>query len=81
MYFVYILLCSDNSLYTGITNNLDKRFQDHLSGKGSAYTRSHKPLNIIYSEKLVDKSSALKREHQIKRWTHQEKVDILKLKL
>ena len=77
MWFIYILLCTDGSLYTGISPNPQKRFQDHKSGKGGAYTRSHLPVRIIYTEKLPDKSSALKREAQIKRWPRYKKVRLL----
>lgn len=81
MYFVYLLLCSDGSFYTGISTNPHQRFLDHKNGKGGAYTRSHKPLKLIYTEKLPDKSSALKREAQIKSWSRQKKIAILKLKV
>ncbi|HWA52465.1 MAG TPA: GIY-YIG nuclease family protein [Patescibacteria group bacterium] len=73
MWFVYILLCQDNSFYTGITNNLSKRFKAHKNGKGAAYTKSHKPVKIIYQEKFPDKSSALKREIEIKKWPKKKK--------
>lgn len=79
MWFIYILLCEDNSLYTGSTNNLEKRFADHQKGKGSKYTRSHKPLKIIYSEKLESKSAALKREIEIKSWSREQKIKHLEL--
>ncbi|OGH20576.1 MAG: hypothetical protein A3D74_01995 [Candidatus Levybacteria bacterium RIFCSPHIGHO2_02_FULL_37_13] len=81
MYYVYILLCSDGSLYTGISNNPDTRFADHKSGKGGKYTRSHKPIRRIYLEELASKSQALKRETQIKGWSRQKKIDILRLKI
>ena len=80
MFYVYILLCSDGSLYTGISNNPQKRFQDHKNGRGGAYTRSHKPIKIIYLEELPDKSSALKRESLIKSWSRQKKIERLNLK-
>ncbi len=76
-YYVYILLCSDDSFYTGITNNLKQRFQDHQKGIGGAYTRSHKPIKIIYTEIVPDKSSALKREAQIKKWSRKQKLHFL----
>ena len=76
MWTVYILLCNDNSYYIGSTNNLEKRFQNHQAGKGGAYTRSHKPLKILYTEKYPDKSTALRREAQLKRWPRSKK-DIL----
>ena len=79
MWSVYILLCSDNSFYTGISNNPKKRFLDHQNGKGGAYTQSHKPIRIIYLEILPDKSSALKRELEIKSWSRKKKIQILKL--
>lgn len=81
MWYVYILLCSDNSLYTGSTNNLEKRFLDHRNGKGGRYTRSHKPLEIIYSEEFSSKSVALKREAEIKRWNRIKKIRDLRLKI
>jgi putative endonuclease len=79
MYFVYILLCSDNSFYTGSTNNVEKRFQDHVSGKGAKYTKSHKPIKIIYQEKFNTKSDALKREIEIKKLSRKEKETLLNL--
>jgi putative endonuclease len=79
MWFVYILLCEDNSLYTGSSNNVGKRFADHLKGKGGKYTRSHKPVKMVFSEKLESKSIALKREIEIKSWTRTQKILRLKL--
>jgi len=80
MWFVYILICVDNSFYTGISNNPNQRFIDHKNGKGGRYTRSHKPIKIIYLEKLPNKSAALKRERQIKGWSRNKKIQILNLK-
>lgn len=79
MWFVYVLLCSDGSLYTGATNDPRQRFLDHRNDKGGAYTRSHKPVKIVYLEKLHTKSEALKRELQIKGWTREMKIRLLKL--
>ena len=76
MWFIYILLCEDNSLYTGLTNNLEKRFEAHKNGKGAIYTRSHKPLKIIYQEEFNTKSEALKRESEIKSWNKAKKLAI-----
>jgi putative endonuclease len=81
MWNVYVLLCSDGSFYTGISTNPQQRFLDHTSGRGGAYTRSHKPVKIIYLEKHPDKSSALKREAQIKSWPRRKKIHFLKLEL
>ena len=66
MWFVYVIFCKDMSLYTGSSNNIEQRFLAHKNGKGGHYTRSHKPLKVIYSEQLPTQSEALKRESQIK---------------
>ena len=81
MYYIYILLCSDNSLYTGFTTDLEQRVKDHNEGKGSKYVRSKLPVKLIYSERYRSKSEALKRERQIKGWRRKKKIKILKLKL
>lgn len=72
-YYVYILLCKDGSFYTGSTNDVQKRFKDHIEGRGARYTKSHKPVNIIYQEVFSSKSEALKREAEIKRMAKKEK--------
>jgi putative endonuclease len=79
MWFVYILLCVDKSLYTGTTNNVEARFALHLAGKGAKYTRSHKPVKIVYQEKLVSKSAALKREMEIKSWSKTKKLSLISI--
>ena len=79
MWYVYLLLCEDKSLYTGATNNLDKRFLDHLEGRGAAYTKSHKPLKVVYQEGFKTKSEALKREIEIKSWRRAKKIKELNL--
>ena len=76
-WFVYILLCSDKSLYTGITNNLKKRLNSHNSGKGSKYTRSRRPVEILHVESVSDRSQALKREYEIKKWSRSKKIKYL----
>jgi putative endonuclease len=68
-----MLVCQDQGFYIGSTNNVSKRLMVHLSGKGASYTRSHKPVKIVYTEELIDKSSALKREHELKKLTHSQK--------
>lgn len=79
MWFVYVLECEDGSFYTGVTSNLEKRFLEHKNGKGGRYTRSHKPVKIIYKEQFPTQSQALKREIQIKSWSREEKIRSLKL--
>jgi putative endonuclease len=77
MWFVYILLCADDSYYIGITDNVAKRFETHLKGKGGAYTRSHKPKSIIYIEECPNRSTALKREIQLKKLSKIQKKMIV----
>ncbi len=74
MYYLYILLCIDNSLYTGITNNIEKRMKAHESGKGSKYVYSRMPFKLIYQEEHPDRSSASKRENEIKKYSRDEKI-------
>ncbi len=73
-YFVYILRCSDDTLYTGITNDLEKRVHSHNHAPtGAKYTRSRRPVEMVYSEECEDKSAALKREMAIKKLTRVQK--------
>lgn len=81
IYSVYLLLCSDASLYTGITTDLTRRFQKHLTGRGGAYTRTHRPVRIVYQETFPDRSSALRREAEIKSWSRTAKISRLSLSL
>jgi len=76
---VYILLCEDGSLYTGITNDLTRRFSQHQSGRGGQYTRSHPVKRIVYTEQRRTKGAALKREAAIKRLTKAEKSNLIKI--
>lgn len=80
MWQIYILECVDSSLYTGSTNNLEKRISDHQNGKGGKYTRSHIPVKLIYWENFETKSQALKREAEIKSWSREEKIRLIKSK-
>ena len=77
MYTVYILLCGDNTLYTGITTNIERRLQEHQEGKGSKYTRARQAIKIVYCEKCRDKSKASKREAEIKCLTRKEKDTLI----
>ena len=74
---LYILRCADGSLYTGITTDVEKRLETHRSGKGAKYTRGRGPLELVYSEECGDHSAALKREHEIKKLSRQEKEKLL----
>ena len=77
-WFVYILQCGDDTLYTGLTTDLEKRIKTHNLGKGAKYTRSHLPVKLVYSEKLNDKSLAHKREAEIKKLTRRQKQELIK---
>lgn len=77
MYYVYMLRCAGGSLYTGITNDLEKRLAAHNAGKGAKYTRSHLPVFLAYREEVPDKSAALKRELQLKALRHDQKEALI----
>lgn len=80
-WFVYILKCSDNTLYTGITNNLEKRIDKHNAGTASKYTRTRIPLKLIYFEKTDDRSNASKRESEIKKLSRKQKESLIQTRL
>ncbi|MGY8815117.1 MAG: GIY-YIG nuclease family protein [Gammaproteobacteria bacterium] len=73
---VYILKCGDASLYTGITNNIQARLQAHENGTGAKYTKGRAPFTLIYIENCVNRSAASKREAQIKKLSHKDKLDL-----
>lgn len=77
MNYTYILECGDKSLYTGWTNNLEKRIRQHSEGKGGKYTRSHLPVRMVYFECHETKEAAMAREYAIKQMTRQEKLDLI----
>lgn len=79
-WFVYILRCGDGTLYTGSTDNVEKRLAAHRAGKGAKYTRGRGPLELVYSECLPDKSAALKREYEIKQLARLEKLKLIENK-
>ena len=74
---VYILECNDGTLYTGWTNDIDKRFKAHNDGKGAKYTKGRRPLKLVYLEELETKSEALKRENEIKKMTKDKKRQLI----
>lgn len=77
-YYVYILQCADKTLYTGITNDLEKRVLAHNTLKiGAKYTKARRPVTLVHSEKLETKSESLKREAVIKKMTRKEKLDLI----
>jgi putative endonuclease len=78
MRFVYIVRCNDDSLYTGITNNLEKRISDHnISKVWARYTKSRRPVRLIWSKKVIDRNTASKLELKIKKMWKQKKEDFI----
>ena len=73
----YILLTEQNTLYCGYTDDVEKRFQAHLEGKGAKYTRSHKPIKIVYQKEFETKSDAMKEERRIKKLSRFEKLKLI----
>lgn len=76
-WFCYILCCADDTLYTGITNDLEKRLSAHNAGKATKYTRARGPVELVFVESYADKSSALKREMGIKSLLRMEKLALI----
>ncbi|MBT99191.1 MAG: endonuclease [Dehalococcoidia bacterium] len=74
---VYILQCADGTLYTGITNDLERRFSEHQAGKGAKYTKGRGPLSLVYRESCPDRGLASKRENQIKALDKQAKLSLV----
>lgn len=81
MHFVYILECADKTLYTGWTTDLEARLKSHNCGSGAKYTKTRLPVRLVYNEVFEDKSSALKRENEIKKLTRKQKTDLIGRKL
>ena len=78
--FTYILKCSDGSLYTGWTNDLDRRVKAHNAGKGAKYTKSRRPVELVYFEAFSTKQEAMRREWEIKQLSRVEKCKLIQVK-
>lgn len=81
MNYTYIVECSDKSLYTGWTTNLEKRLAMHNQGKGARYTRSRRPVKLVYFEEFSTKEEAMKREYVIKQYSRMEKLRLINDKM
>ncbi|MFC1480398.1 GIY-YIG nuclease family protein [Candidatus Omnitrophota bacterium] len=77
MWYVYIIRCKGDKLYTGITKDLERRLSEHNSGEGARFTRSRLPVKLIYRERRPDRSKALKREAEIKNLTREKKIALI----
>ena len=78
MYHVYLIECKDGTLYTGITTDVKRRFQEHSMGKGGSYTRAKKVKKLLYVEECKNRSLALKREAEIKSWRRKKKLMLVR---
>ncbi|WP_372722045.1 GIY-YIG nuclease family protein [Immundisolibacter sp.] len=76
-WFFYILRCADDSLYSGITTDLERRLREHNAGTGARYTRGRRPVSLAYSERLPDRAQALRREHAVKQLDRAAKLQLL----
>ncbi len=76
-FYVYILKCHDGSFYTGYTKDLQQRTRQHENGKGAKYTKAHRPQQVAYVELFGTRSAAMKREREIKKLSHQQKINLI----
>lgn len=80
-WYVYMLKCKDGSIYTGISNDVEDRLKEHNSGQGGEYTSTKRPVKLIFQEEHPDKTSARKREEQIKNWGRAKKEALSRLRV
>lgn len=78
MYWVYIVLCSDDSLYTGWTNDVSQRVAQHNEGSGAKYTRGRGPVKLVYTEQCESKEAAMSREYAVKQLSRAQKMELTK---
>lgn len=78
-YYVYVILTKDNTLYCGYTDDVEKRFEAHVSGKGAKYTRSHKPEKIIYTACFDTKEEAMAAEREFKALSREQKLEFIRI--
>jgi len=79
VWHLYVLECSDRTLYVGIAKDVDARFAAHSAGRGAKYTRTRRPLTILYRERCGDIATAMRRERQVKSWSRPQKIARLAL--
>jgi putative endonuclease len=77
MYYCYIVRCADDTLYTGVTTDLARRVEEHNQGKGARYTAPRRPVELMWSERLANRSLAQRREAEIKRWGRERKEALI----
>lgn len=76
-HYVYVVRCSDDSLYTGYTKDIKRRVEEHNSGDGAKYTRSRTPVELVHSEEYTTQSDAMSREYEIKQLSKSEKENLV----
>ncbi|AVO03109.1 MULTISPECIES: GIY-YIG nuclease family protein [Staphylococcus] len=76
-HYIYIVRCKDDTLYTGYTNNVQARIEKHNAGKGAKYTKTRRPVVLVYQEGYETKSEAMKREYEIKTFTRTQKLQLI----
>ncbi|MCD8916434.1 MULTISPECIES: GIY-YIG nuclease family protein [Staphylococcus] len=76
-HFIYIVKCKDGTLYTGYTNNVEARIQKHNAGKGAKYTKTRRPVVLMYQEGYETKSEAMRREYEIKTYSRTQKLQLI----
>jgi len=79
-WYLYVVKCSDQTLYTGITTDIPRRVKEHNTKKGAFYTQNKTPVKLVYREDLPSRSAALRREAEIKRLTRKEKLELIERK-
>ena len=79
MHYVYLVRCADDSIYCGWTTDLKKRVRAHNSGQGAKYTRSRRPVKLVYAEEFEEKQEALSREWHLKRLNRAEKIRLIEM--
>lgn len=78
MHYVYIVKCADGTYYTGYTNDLKRRIEQHNQGEGAKYTKGRRPVKLVYSKEFDSKSKAMKREYEIKQLKRKNKLKLIK---
>ena len=81
VWYLYILRCGDGTLYTGITDNVEKRLAAHRAGRGAKYTRGRGPLELLHTEEYPDRAAASRREWEVKHMTRREKLQLCGIKI
>lgn len=78
-HYVYVVRCSDDSLYTGYAKDVERRVQEHNEGRAAKYTRGRRPVELIHTEEFASRSEALSREHRIKQLTRKQKLRLTQI--